>query len=131
MSPPYPSDVAFSGTVKALQERKGSRVAYCKMEEKGSWPTRLTPDIVKFVEAQTSVFLATVNALGQPYIQHRGGPAGFLRVLDDKTIGFADFPRKPAIHYPGQSRGQLQILSIPDRLCEQAAYQDLGRGAGC
>ena len=91
MSSTYSSDVAFSGTVKALQERKGSRVAYCKMEEKGGWPTRLTPDIVTFVEAQTSVFLATVNALGQPYIQHRGGPVGFLRVLDDKTIGFADF----------------------------------------
>ena len=52
---------------------------------------RITPDLAAFIAAQTSVFLATANADGQPYIQHRGGPAGFLRVLDDKTIGFADF----------------------------------------
>jgi predicted pyridoxine 5'-phosphate oxidase superfamily flavin-nucleotide-binding protein len=61
------------------------------MEERGAWQTRITPDLAAFIEAQTSVFLATVNAGGQPYIQHRGGPPGFLRVLDDKTIGFADF----------------------------------------
>ena len=61
------------------------------MEERGSWQTRITPDLARFIEAQTSVFLATANAEGQPYIQHRGGPPGFLRVLDDKTIGFADF----------------------------------------
>src|SRR5215831_16970516 len=91
MGPAYSSDVGFSPTVKAVQERKGSRQAYGKMEEKGGWETRLTPDLVKFIEAQTSVFLATVNAEGQPTIQHRGGPPGFLQVLDEKTIGFADF----------------------------------------
>ena len=91
MSPRYSSDVAFSGAVKALQERKGSRATYHKMEEKGGWPTQLTTDLIKFIEAQTSVFLATVNAEGQPYIQHRGGPPGFLQALDEKTIGFADF----------------------------------------
>lgn len=91
MSPEGSTDIAFSRTVKALQERKGSRAVYCKLEEKGGWQSRLTPDLVKFIEAQTSVFFATVNARGQPYIQHRGGPAGFLRVLDDKTVGFADF----------------------------------------
>jgi predicted pyridoxine 5'-phosphate oxidase superfamily flavin-nucleotide-binding protein len=51
----------------------------------------MTPDLTAFIKAQTSIFLATVSAEGQPYIQHRGGPAGFLRVLDDKTIGFVDF----------------------------------------
>ena len=61
------------------------------MEEKGGWQTRITPELAKFIEVQTSIFLATVNAEGQPYIQHRGGPAGFLRALDDNTIGFADF----------------------------------------
>jgi predicted pyridoxine 5'-phosphate oxidase superfamily flavin-nucleotide-binding protein len=61
------------------------------MEESGSWQTRITPALAGFIEAQTSVFLATANALGQPYIQHRGGPPGFLRVLDEKTIGFVDF----------------------------------------
>lgn len=61
------------------------------MEERGSWRTRITPDLAGLIEAQTSVFLATANAEGQPYIQHRGGPAGFLRVLDDRTIGFVDY----------------------------------------
>jgi predicted pyridoxine 5'-phosphate oxidase superfamily flavin-nucleotide-binding protein len=86
----YPSDVAFSPTVKAVQTRKGSRSAYARVEERG-WQTRITPDLAAFIEAQTSIFFATANLDGQPYIQHRGGPAGFLKVLDDKTLGFADF----------------------------------------
>ena len=87
----YSSDVAFTPTVKAIQTRKESRGAYGKMEERGGWRTTITPDLKMFIEAQISIFLATANAEGQPYIQHRGGPPGFLRVLDDKTIGFADF----------------------------------------
>ena len=87
----YSSDVAFSPSIKAVQARKGSRQAYGRMEERGSWPTRITPDLAAFIEAQTSVFLATASAEGQPYIQHRGGPAGFLRALDARTIGFVDF----------------------------------------
>ena len=87
----YASDVAFTGTVKALQAMKGSRKAYARMEENGSWATNITPDLAAFIEAQTSVFLATANSDGQPYIQHRGGPAGFLRVLDRATIAFVDF----------------------------------------
>ncbi|WP_374350317.1 pyridoxamine 5'-phosphate oxidase family protein [Chitinimonas sp.] len=87
----YSSDIAFTPSVKAIQQRKGSRRAYAHMEEGGSWETLLLGDIKAFIEAQTSVFLASVNAEGQPYIQHRGGPAGFLQVLDQHTIGFADF----------------------------------------
>lgn len=87
----YSSDVAFTPSVKAVQARKGSRRSYQRMEENGSWQSRITPDLADFIEAQTSVFLATASAAGQPYVQHRGGPPGFLRVLDDKTIGFVDF----------------------------------------
>ena len=87
----YSSDVAFTPAVKAVQERKGSRANYARMEEAGSWNTRITPDVKIFIEAQTSGFLATANAQGQPYIQHRGGPPGFLRVLDEATLGFVDF----------------------------------------
>ncbi len=87
----YSSDIAFTPTVKAVQARKGSRGAYARMEQGGAWKTLVTPDLKAFIEAQTSVFLATVNADGQPYIQHRGGPAGFLRVLDSKTLGFVDY----------------------------------------
>jgi len=86
----YASDVAFTPSVKAVQARKGSRRAYQRMEEKGSWQTRVTPDLAGFIEAQRSVFLATATREGQPYIQHRGGPPGFLRVLDERTIGFVD-----------------------------------------
>jgi len=87
----YASDVAFTDTVKSIQARKGSRSAYARMEAGGSWAQTITPDLKAEIEAQTSVFLATANNSGQPYIQHRGGPAGFLKVLDDRTIGFADF----------------------------------------
>ncbi|TPK77395.1 pyridoxamine 5'-phosphate oxidase [Mesorhizobium sp. B2-4-15] len=85
------SDVAFTPTVKAIQARKGSRQSYARVEERGGWQADITPDLAAFIEAQTSVFLSTANGDGQPYIQHRGGPAGFLKVLDEKTIGFADF----------------------------------------
>jgi predicted pyridoxine 5'-phosphate oxidase superfamily flavin-nucleotide-binding protein len=87
----YSSDVAFTPAVKAVQERKGSRNSYARMEESGSWQTRITPDLHRFIEAQTSVFLATANSGGQPYIQHRGGPPGFLKALDEQTLGFVDF----------------------------------------
>jgi uncharacterized protein len=85
------SDVAFTGVVKSIQARKGSRAAYARMEQGGSWEQTITPGLKAQIEAQTSVFLATANGQGQPYIQHRGGPAGFLKVLDEHTIGFADF----------------------------------------
>jgi len=91
MKHPIPSDVAFTPVVKAIQARKGSRAAYARMEDGNGWETSITPDLAEFIAAQTSVFLGTANATGQAYIQHRGGPPGFLRVLDDKTIAFADF----------------------------------------
>ncbi len=87
----YASDIAFSPTVKAVQARKGSRTAYARIEREHAWETRITPDLAALIADQTSVFLATVNADGQPYIQHRGGPAGFLRVVDDQTLGWVDY----------------------------------------
>ncbi len=87
----YASDIAFTPTVKALQLRKGSRRAYSHMEQAGSWQTTITPELEAFIAEQRSVFLATVNAQGQPYIQHRGGPPGFLHVLDPHTLAFVDF----------------------------------------
>jgi predicted pyridoxine 5'-phosphate oxidase superfamily flavin-nucleotide-binding protein len=87
----FSSDVAFTPSVKAVQTRKGSRGTYGKMEERGGWQTAITAELKMFIEAQISAFFGTANADGQPYIQHRGGPPGFQRVLDDKTIGFADF----------------------------------------
>ena len=87
----YSSDVAFTPSVKAVQERKGSRAAYARVEQGGSWATHVTAELAAFIAEQTSLFLATASAAGQPYIQHRGGPPGFLRVLDETTLGFVDF----------------------------------------
>lgn len=86
-----PSDIAFTPTVKAVQTRKGSRGGYARMEASGGWEDEITPDLKAEIEAQVSVMLATASADGQPYVQHRGGPPGFLRVLDEHTLAFADF----------------------------------------
>ena len=85
------SDVAFTEAVKSIQTARGSRQAYSRMEQSGGWSTEIDDELKGFIENQTSVFLATANVAGQPYIQHRGGPPGFLRVLDAETIAFADF----------------------------------------
>ena len=87
----FASDIAFTPTVKDIQTNKGSRRAYASMEEGDGWSTAISGEVAAFIAQQTSVFLATANASGQPYIQHRGGPPGFLRVLDENTLGFADF----------------------------------------
>jgi predicted pyridoxine 5'-phosphate oxidase superfamily flavin-nucleotide-binding protein len=87
----FTSDVAFTPTVKAIQARKGSRHGYARMEQAGSWESSITPELREFIALQTSFYMATVNADGQPYIQHRGGPTGFLHVLDKHTLAFVDF----------------------------------------
>jgi hypothetical protein len=88
---PIISDIAFTPRVKAIQSRKGSRETYARMERNHGWSSEITLDLAEFIAAQRSVYLATSNAEGQPYIQHRGGPPGFLRVIDSRTLGFVDF----------------------------------------
>lgn len=85
------SDVAFTDRVKAEQARRGSRSTYARLELQGGFETVIGDDLAAFLASQRSAFLATASAAGQPYVQHRGGPAGFLRVLDPHTIAFADF----------------------------------------
>ena len=87
----FSSDVAFTPTVKALQVRKGSRDAYAHVEQHGGWRTEIDEDLSAFLAAQDSMFLATASADGQPYVQHRGGPKGFIKVLDKNTLAFADY----------------------------------------
>lgn len=87
----YPSDVAFSPAVKAVQSRKGSREAYARVEQTHGWRTDIDTDLAAFLGETTSFYLATASADGQPYIQHRGGPKGFIKVLDKRTLAFADF----------------------------------------
>ena len=104
------SDIAFTPSVKAIQSRKGSRGAYARMETGEGWATTISDDLAAFIAEQTSVFLATANPAGQPYIQHRGGPPGFLRVLDESTIAFADF------------RGNRQFISSGNLLENPKAH---------
>jgi predicted pyridoxine 5'-phosphate oxidase superfamily flavin-nucleotide-binding protein len=90
-TPRYASDVAFTPAVKAIQTRKGSRHGYARMEQAGGWQVAISDELADFIAAQTSIYLATANADGQPYIQHRGGPAGFIQVLDAHTLAFVDY----------------------------------------
>jgi predicted pyridoxine 5'-phosphate oxidase superfamily flavin-nucleotide-binding protein len=85
------SDIAFTPAVKHIQSRRGSRSLYEKQEARGGFRTAITQDLVMFLAAVDTAYLATASADGQPYAQHRGGPKGFIRVIDDHTIGFADF----------------------------------------
>jgi predicted pyridoxine 5'-phosphate oxidase superfamily flavin-nucleotide-binding protein len=88
---PSPSDIAFTPAVKTEQERRGSRAAYARMEAKGGWATTVTPELAAFIAETGSFYLATASKDGQPYVQHRGGPKGFLHVIDETTLAFADF----------------------------------------
>jgi predicted pyridoxine 5'-phosphate oxidase superfamily flavin-nucleotide-binding protein len=83
--------IPFSPAARAVQLRKGSRRAYQRLEQRGGFAQMIDDDLAAFITAQTSFFLATAGADGQPYVLHRGGPPGFLRVLDAATLGFADF----------------------------------------
>jgi uncharacterized protein len=87
----YPSDVAFTPAVKEIQTRKGSRRSYAHVEENGGWRTEINEDLAAFLAQTNSFYFATANAEGQPYIQHRGGPKGFIKVLDNTTLAFADY----------------------------------------
>ena len=91
MSDTPSSNVAFSKSVKAEQARMGSRALYEKVEAKGGFRTAITDDLDAFIAHLDFFYLASASADGQPYIQHRGGPKGFLKVLDGATLGFADF----------------------------------------
>ena len=94
------SDVAFTPAVKAIQERLGSRHGYAKMELGPGWSTTIDEALASFIAERDSLYLGTASAEGQPYIQHRGGKPGFLKVIDEKTLGFADF------------RGNRQYISM-------------------
>lgn len=139
MKPPI-SDIAFTDSVKAIQQRMGSRKQYERMETTGGWDNAIPKDLAEFIGERDSFYLATANANGQPYIQHRGGPKGFLKVLDERTIAFADFAgnrqyvtignlseNKQAflflMDYPSQTRvkiwGTAEVVENDPRLVKQ------------
>lgn len=86
----YVSNIAFTNSVKAIQTTHGSRISYAKVE-KDWWPDHITAELAGFIAERDSFYMATVNSDGYPYIQHRGGAKGFLKVIDEHTLGFADF----------------------------------------
>jgi uncharacterized protein len=88
---PSSTEIAFTPSVKDIQTRRGSREAYSRLEEKGGFATAVDDSLAAFIANIRSFYFATANREGQPYIQHRGGPEGFLRVLDPRTLAFADF----------------------------------------
>src|SRR5712672_1804021 len=85
------SDVAFTPAVKEIQTRKGSRHAYARVEQNGGWRTEIDDNLAAFLAEANSLYLSTASADGQPYIQHRGGPKGFVKILDKNTLAFADY----------------------------------------
>ena len=87
-----PDDVMFSASVRAEQERHGSREAYARRAANGGFATDLSDESIAFIRTRNSAYLATASADGQPYVQHRGGPPGFIAVLDRRTVAFAEYP---------------------------------------
>lgn len=108
------SDVAFTDTVKRIQEARGSRAAYERMERAGGFETYVTSDLVAWLARIDTAFLATVNREGNPYVQHRGGPKGFLRKVDDRTIGFLDLSGNRQYVTTGnlEDDGRICIIAI-------------------
>jgi predicted pyridoxine 5'-phosphate oxidase superfamily flavin-nucleotide-binding protein len=96
----YRSDIAFTPSVKAAQEARGSRAGYEKAMARHDWDDRVTPALEAFIAERDSFYLGTASKDGQPYIQHRGGPKGFLKVLDSQRLAFADY------------RGNRQYISV-------------------
>ena len=113
------SDIAFTPAIKAIQERLGSRKAYAKMEEGDGWRNEVTPELAAFIAERDSFYLGTASRDGQPYIQHRGGPKGFLKVLDEKTLAFADFKGNRQYISMGNlaenSKAILFLMDYPNR----------------
>ena len=88
---PQPDEVMFSAAVRAEQVCRGSREAYARRAAAGRFAQELGDDVIAFIRERNSAYLATTSADGQPYVQHRGGPSGFLKVLDERTVAFADY----------------------------------------
>jgi predicted pyridoxine 5'-phosphate oxidase superfamily flavin-nucleotide-binding protein len=114
------SDVAFTPAVKAIQSRKGSREAYARVEAGGGWRTEIDADLAARLIEADSFYFATASAEGQPYIQHRGGPQGFIRILDKNTLAFADYSgNRQYITQGNLSENPKAYIFIMDYACRR------------
>lgn len=119
--------LVFTPLVKALQERYGSRRQYARLEASGTRPDRLGPQENDFISERDSFYLASVGSTGWPYIQHRGGPAGFLKVIDDRTLAFADFRGNRQYVSTGNVATDPRVALILMDYPRQARLKLLGR----
>ncbi len=103
------SELVFTPGAQRAQAERGSLKHYEKRIAEG-FPDRVTPELAKFIAEQDTAFLATVSAAGAPYIQHRGGPKGFIKVVDERTLGFADY------------RGNRQYITLANLAENDRAY---------
>jgi predicted pyridoxine 5'-phosphate oxidase superfamily flavin-nucleotide-binding protein len=134
--------LVFTPVVKALQEKYGSRRQYARMEKGSGSADRLGPDESAFIAERDSFYMATIGSTGWPYVQHRGGPKGFFKVVDDRTIAFADFRGNRQyvstgniatdnrvalimVDYPRQTR--LKVLGRAEILDGEAAHDWIER----
>jgi len=119
MSSKFISDIAFTDAVKKRQEEMGSRQAYQNMAERRDWETKITEQLRYFISERDSFYMASTNTEGQPYIQHRGGPKGFLKVLDDQHMAFADFSGNrqyiSAGNFDENNKVHLFLMDYPNR----------------
>ena len=83
-------EIVFPAAAQRAQAERGSATAYARKKDEG-FPDRVTPELAAFIAEQDTAFLGTTSVDGAPYIQHRGGPKGFIKVVDEKTLGFADY----------------------------------------
>ena len=134
--------LVFTPAIKALQEKYGSRRSYARLEKGAPEQDRLGPHETDFIAERDSFYVATVGETGWPYVQHRGGPKGFLKVIDERTLAFADFSGNRQfisagnlatddrvalimVDYPSQTR--LKILGRAEILSAEAAKDWIGR----
>ncbi|MEM9835331.1 MAG: pyridoxamine 5'-phosphate oxidase family protein [Bacteroidota bacterium] len=115
----YTSDIAFTPSVKKQQEAMGSRKAYQKMAELRDWQATITDQLRLFISQRDSFYMASSNAEGQPYIQHRGGPKGFLKAIDDEHLAFADYSGNRQYisigNFADNNKVHLFLMDYPNR----------------
>ncbi len=119
--------LVFTPLVKKLQERYGSRRQYERMENSGASQDRFTAFETEFLAGRDSFYMATMGATGWPYVQHRGGPKGFLKVIDDHTLAFADFRGNKQYISTGNLLTDNRVALIMIDYPRQARLKILGR----
>lgn len=121
------TDIAFTPAVRAMQTHAGSRAAYEPLDHTEDRRDRLTEREAAFIEARDGFYQATVSESGWPYVQFRGGPAGFVKVLDDRTLGFADFRGNRQYISVGNLQGNDRIAIIMVDYARRQRLKLLGR----